>query len=79
VVKGVDAIEHTASPVHMNADDPNGIIRWFMIACLLFKRSLSEMIIPAVQGTIGILQSAAKFGWDLTIPPSNVPNLTRHG
>lgn len=24
-VKGVDAIEHTASPLHMNAVDPNGV------------------------------------------------------
>lgn len=23
-VQGVDAIEHTASPFHFNADDPNG-------------------------------------------------------
>lgn len=26
-VKGVDAIEHTASPFHMNADDPDGTLR----------------------------------------------------
>jgi hypothetical protein len=25
-VKGVDAIEHTASPFHMNADDPDGTV-----------------------------------------------------
>ncbi|KAF8999638.1 hypothetical protein BDQ17DRAFT_1410630 [Cyathus striatus] len=43
-VKGVDAIEHTASPFHTNADDPQ------------------ELIKPAVQGTIGILESARKFG-----------------
>ncbi|KAG1855935.1 hypothetical protein F4604DRAFT_1799314 [Suillus subluteus] len=43
-VKGVDAIEHTASPFHMNADDPN------------------ELIIPAVNGTVGILKSALKYG-----------------
>lgn len=24
-VKGVDGIEHIASPVHLNADDPQGI------------------------------------------------------
>lgn len=24
-VKGMDAIEHTASPFHFNADDPNGM------------------------------------------------------
>ncbi|KAJ8581220.1 NAD(P)-binding protein [Rhizopogon salebrosus TDB-379] len=43
-VKGVDAIEHTASPFHMNADDPD------------------ELINPAVNGTVGILKSALKYG-----------------
>ncbi|KAF7973250.1 hypothetical protein HWV62_15763 [Athelia sp. TMB] len=43
-VKGVDAIEHTASPFHLNADDPEELIR------------------PAVDGTVGILKSALKFG-----------------
>ncbi|KAF8878449.1 hypothetical protein BD779DRAFT_1554703 [Infundibulicybe gibba] len=43
-VKGVDAIEHIASPFHMNAVDPQ------------------ELIKPAVEGTIGILKSAAKAG-----------------
>ncbi|KAG1802497.1 hypothetical protein EV424DRAFT_1435252 [Suillus variegatus] len=43
-VKGVDAIEHTASPFHMNADDPD------------------ELIIPAVNGTVGMLKSALKYG-----------------
>ncbi|KAH7912688.1 D-lactaldehyde dehydrogenase [Hygrophoropsis aurantiaca] len=43
-VKGVDAIEHTASPFHMNADDPY------------------ELITPAVNGTVGMLQSALEHG-----------------
>ncbi|KAJ7731808.1 NAD-P-binding protein [Mycena maculata] len=43
-VKGVDAIEHTASPFHMKADDP------------------AELLDPAVKGTVGILESARKFG-----------------
>ncbi|KAG1876139.1 hypothetical protein C8R48DRAFT_669334 [Suillus tomentosus] len=43
-VKGVDAIEHTASPFHMNAYDPD------------------ELIIPAVNGTVGMLKSALKYG-----------------
>ncbi|KXN81604.1 NADPH-dependent methylglyoxal reductase GRE2 [Leucoagaricus sp. SymC.cos] len=41
-VKGVDAIEHTASPFVANIVDPQGYIK------------------PAVQGTVGILQSALK-------------------
>ncbi|KAJ7230091.1 hypothetical protein GGX14DRAFT_409938 [Mycena pura] len=43
-VKGVDAIEHTASPFHFQADDP------------------AEMLEPAIQGTVGILESARKYG-----------------
>jgi len=46
-VKGIDAIEHTASPFHLHADDPN------------------EFIEPAVKGTLGVLQSALKYGTDV--------------
>ncbi|KAJ7766216.1 D-lactaldehyde dehydrogenase [Mycena metata] len=43
-VKGVDAIEHTASPFHFQADEP------------------AELIEPALKGTVGILESARKYG-----------------
>ncbi|KZT73629.1 NAD(P)-binding protein [Daedalea quercina L-15889] len=43
-VKDVDAIEHTASPFHAKADDPD------------------ELIVPAVQGTTRILESALAHG-----------------
>ncbi|KAJ7829525.1 NAD-P-binding protein [Mycena olivaceomarginata] len=43
-VKGVDAIEHTASPFHFQADDP------------------AELLEPALKGTVGILESARKYG-----------------
>ncbi|KII86215.1 hypothetical protein PLICRDRAFT_114782 [Plicaturopsis crispa FD-325 SS-3] len=43
-VKGVDAIEHTASPFHTKGEDPD------------------EYIVPAVKGTVGILESALKYG-----------------
>ncbi|KAF8511613.1 D-lactaldehyde dehydrogenase [Hysterangium stoloniferum] len=46
-VKGMDAVEHTASPFHLKAEDPN------------------ELIIPAVKGTKGILESALKYGGDI--------------
>ncbi|KDQ65078.1 hypothetical protein JAAARDRAFT_28742 [Jaapia argillacea MUCL 33604] len=46
-VKGVDAIEHTASPVTFVCDDPK------------------ELIEPAVQGTLGLLRSALRFGSNL--------------
>jgi len=41
-VVGCDAVEHTASPFHFKADDPQELIR------------------PAVQGTVGILESIRK-------------------
>ncbi|KAJ7617968.1 D-lactaldehyde dehydrogenase [Roridomyces roridus] len=44
-VKGVDAIEHTASPFHLRAD-----------------AKPEDFIVPAVQGTVGILKSALKHG-----------------
>ncbi|KAJ7744054.1 hypothetical protein DFH07DRAFT_749660 [Mycena maculata] len=44
-VKGVDAIEHTASPFHLN---PNS--------------KPEDFVVPAKQGTLGILQSALKLG-----------------
>ncbi|KAE9410975.1 NAD(P)-binding protein [Gymnopus androsaceus JB14] len=43
-VQGVDAIEHTASPFHFKAKEPQ------------------ELIDPAVKGTLGILESALKYG-----------------
>ncbi|KAJ7455614.1 D-lactaldehyde dehydrogenase [Mycena galericulata] len=43
-VKGVVAIEHTASPFHFDADDP------------------AELSEPAIKGTVGILESARKYG-----------------
>jgi len=46
-VRGMDAVEHTASPFHFNAEDP------------------SDLIIPAVKGTKGILESALKYGGDI--------------
>ncbi|KZT73630.1 NAD(P)-binding protein [Daedalea quercina L-15889] len=43
-VKGVDLIQHPASPVHMNAIEPD------------------EQIVPAVNGTVGVLESALAYG-----------------
>jgi len=43
-VKGVDAVEHTASPFRLDADDPD------------------ELVVPAVNGTVGILRSILKDG-----------------
>ncbi|CCM04248.1 uncharacterized protein FIBRA_06415 [Fibroporia radiculosa] len=43
-VKGMDAIEHVASPMHFNADDPD------------------ELIVPAVNGTTSLLESARVYG-----------------
>ncbi|KIY74213.1 D-lactaldehyde dehydrogenase [Cylindrobasidium torrendii FP15055 ss-10] len=43
-VKGVDAIEHTASPFHYRAKEPH------------------EFFEPAIKGTVGMLNSALKYG-----------------
>ncbi|KAI0056652.1 D-lactaldehyde dehydrogenase [Artomyces pyxidatus] len=43
-VKGIDLVEHTASPFRLNATEPD------------------ELIVPAVQGTVGILESIKKHG-----------------
>ncbi|PCH42485.1 NAD(P)-binding protein [Wolfiporia cocos MD-104 SS10] len=43
-VKGVDAIEHVASPCHTQADDPD------------------ELIVPAVNGVLHVLESARDYG-----------------
>ncbi|KAJ3570116.1 hypothetical protein NP233_g4617 [Leucocoprinus birnbaumii] len=45
-VQGVDAIIHTASPVSLAEEDPSG----------------SEIIAPALKGTLGVLESALKHG-----------------
>ncbi|KAG5635176.1 hypothetical protein H0H81_012138 [Sphagnurus paluster] len=57
--KGVDAIVHTATPVHTHAISPDGKnnpIKQYLMS----KSYTPEMIIPAVNGTIGILKSALK-------------------
>ncbi|KAI0056657.1 D-lactaldehyde dehydrogenase [Artomyces pyxidatus] len=43
-VKGVDLVEHTASPFHFNVKEPD------------------DLIVPAVRGTVGILESVKKYG-----------------
>ncbi len=57
-MKGMDAIAHTASPFHFEADDPNGahpeITSYYQL--ILFE----ELIEPAVHGTVGILESTLK-------------------
>ncbi|KAF8875845.1 hypothetical protein BD779DRAFT_1664099 [Infundibulicybe gibba] len=51
-IKGVDAVEHIASPVTIDVDDPQGMTRIFLFS----------LIKPAVNGTIGILKSALRSG-----------------
>ena len=58
-VKGVDAIEHTASPFHLKGDDPNGK-RTHDIYHVSTKETSVELIEPAVKGTSGIMESALK-------------------
>ena len=60
-------IEHTASPFHFAADDPDGARHILLFLTTLQKFTecfpISELIVPAVKGTVGILQSALKYGY----------------
>ncbi|PFH47275.1 hypothetical protein AMATHDRAFT_87804, partial [Amanita thiersii Skay4041] len=62
-VKGVEAIQHTASPFHFNADDPKGmcIEQYSRFINTIRACLFTELIDPAVNGTVGILQSASKY------------------
>jgi hypothetical protein len=60
-VKDVDAIEHTASPFHYNVDDPQGTLFPSTHLCKALT-STTELIAPAVNGTVSILKSAVKYG-----------------
>lgn len=59
---GVDAVEHTASPFHFKANDPNGaLLPLIPHVPLLTTLSIhTELIGPAVKGTVGILESIKK-------------------
>ena len=63
-VKGVDVIAHTASPFHYNATNPDGMSNcfWMTILSVIDDHTLSELIVPAVQGTTTMLKSALKHG-----------------
>jgi hypothetical protein len=64
VVKGVDAIEHTASPFHFNPKEPEGANKDFTMMQYSFMYFYDvELINPAVQGTLGMLKSALKNGY----------------
>lgn len=60
-VKGVDAIEHTASPFHTKGEDPDGKFDDCRDPSSIHG-SPAEYIVPAVKGTVGILESALKYG-----------------
>ena len=64
-VKGVDAIEHTASPFQFNPKEPEGAQSWCLIFVHVFNKLEYEveLILPAVKGTLGILKSALKNGY----------------
>ncbi|TDL16059.1 NAD-binding protein [Rickenella mellea] len=67
-VKGMDAIAHTASPFHFEADDPNGVHPKNSVILLPTDRChilIEELIEPAVHGTVGILESTLKNAPDV--------------
>ena len=61
-VKGVDAIEHMASPFHTNVKEPDGIGTIMAVGVRLTAFLISDFLLPAVQGTVGMLKSALKTG-----------------
>ena len=61
-VKGVDAIAHTASPFHYQSTNPDGMSLFPLRKHVLFNKMKPDLIIPAVQGTTSILNSALKHG-----------------
>ena len=65
-VKGVNAIEHTASPVQFNPKEPEGVqLERYRYDAYSFLYLIYEvdLINPAVQGTRGMLKSALKYGY----------------
>jgi nucleoside-diphosphate-sugar epimerase len=66
-VKDVDAIAHTASPFHYNSTNPDGMSNcfWIPILSVIDNQTYSDLIVPAVQGTTSILNSALKHGNNL--------------
>ena len=66
-VNGVDAIAHTASPFNFNTSNPDGMPNCFRMTILsvVDGQTFSDLIIPAVQGTKTILNSALKHGTTL--------------
>jgi nucleoside-diphosphate-sugar epimerase len=61
-VRGVDAIAHTASPFHYKSTNPDGMFFFPLRNHVLFNKMKPDLIIPAVQGTTSILNSALKHG-----------------
>ena len=63
-MKGVDGIIHTASLVLLSTGELKGMHYLYV----LFRCSvtLSEIVEPAVNGVVGILTSALKYGCVLT-------------
>ena len=57
---GVDAIEHTASPVTFDVEDPKGNGYLASRGTQGFDCYFIDIINPAVKGTLGILNSALK-------------------
>ena len=67
-VRDVDAIEHTASPATLKSEEPDGMngLSGNNI-CRLRLTMSKDYIKPAIQGTLGILESARKFGYVIQI------------
>ena len=67
-VQGVDAVEHIASPYRWNAVEPDGTRVFVYNPGMCFDGLSTELINPAVRGTLGILNSVFKNGRVLHCP-----------
>lgn len=63
MVQGVDAIEHTASPFFTDVADPQSTSSKYGLRTSSYSFGSSGYIKPAVQGTVGILESALKHAY----------------
>ena len=61
VLDKIDAIVHTASPFYVDADDPNGDFYPHSTATLQLTL-VQDIIVPAVNGTKSILETAVTHG-----------------
>jgi nucleoside-diphosphate-sugar epimerase len=62
VLLGVDAVAHLAAHVSFEPDDPQGQWKSVVLICDQMMTGVTELIVPAVNGTVGVMKDAMKKG-----------------